>query len=382
MSVGTIFCDESGYTGPDLLDPQDPYFSFASVAVSPDEANKLVDRVIQKYGVQGGELKGSRLLKYAKGRRAIREIFVQLDGRLKVALFEKRFALACKFHEYIFEPVVASHSLIFYALRFHFFISNLLYLHFTQSGRYADRIFAEFQEFMRNFDESKLVYLKGKLTLSDAPPALELIGAFAAANFASVREEMESVVCSTGKWTLDLSASSLHSLLGEWAEVYDDLEVTCDDSKPLAASKIVLDKMIGNDDKAYVTIFGEQRRLTYNLARPISLAKSVDTPGVQIADVIAATTAAVFENPDDPEYAPFREQAIAALAPNVVVIPMLSEVDLDDSAVKRNYLILLELVRRSLSGVSILPGAAEYAIDLTERMRLPMPDLKRAFITA
>lgn len=381
MTVGTIFCDESGYTGPDLLDSQDPYFSFATVAVSADEAADLVARLIKEYGVQGGELKGRRLLKYAKGRRAVEEIFTELEGRFKVSLFEKRYALACKFYEYVFEPPLATHSLVFYALRFHLFISNLLYLHFTQSGRYAERIFAEFQEFMRSFDENKLVYLNGKLQLADAPPALELIGAFAVSNFASVRDEMEAVVGSSGKWTLDLTSTGLHSLLGEWAEIYDTLDVTCDDSKPLAASKGVIDAMIGNDRKAYTTVFGERRRLTYNLARPITLAKSIETPGIQLADVIAAATAAIFESPRDSDHDSFRASAFRGLAPNVVVLPMLSEVDLDEAAVQRNYMILHDLVRRSLSHEPLLPGAAEFALRVTVGMQLPVPDLERAFIT-
>ncbi len=381
MSTGTIFCDESGYTGPDLLDPQDPYFSFASVAITPDEASELVNRIIRDYGIQGGELKGRRLLKFVKGRRAIAEILDNLHGRFKVALFEKRFALACKFFEYIFEPTLAQYNGIFYSLGFHWFIANLLHLRFTEKGRYADKIFAEFQTFMRTFDEDALVYLNGKLALPDEAAPLDLIGAFTVANFATVREEIKSAGESTGKWTLELSATSLHSLLCEWAEVYDDLDVTCDDSKPLAASKVVHDAMIGNDRKAYHNMFGDKRRLTFNLAKPIELVRSIECPGVQLADVVAAATAAVFENSQDPEHDGFRRKVIAGLAPNAVVLPLASEVDLKDPIPKRNYYILHDLVRRSLAGEPVLPGAVEFALQVTQRMHLPIPDVKGMFIT-
>ena len=381
VNRGSIFCDESGITGPDLLHPTQPYFSYATVGVLPEEANELVARLTKDHHIQGGELKGRRLLRFASGRRVVAEVFQALEGRYKVALFEKRFALACKFYEYIFEPSLATHSLLFYALRFHLFIANLLYLHFTQNCRHADRIFAEFQEFMWKFDESKLVYLNGKLKLPDEPPPLELVGAFTVANFGSVRDEIAALVGPTAKWTLDLSSTALHSLLGEWAETYDELDVTCDDSEPLVASKVVLDAMIGNDRKAYSTIFGENRRITYNLARPIEFGRSMDHAGIQLADVIAAATAAIFETPREAEHDRFRHAAIDGLSHNVVVLPLISDIDLKDATVRRNYMILHELVRLSINGDALLPRAAEFALRATERMRLPLPDLDRAFVT-
>jgi hypothetical protein len=379
MLPATIFCDESGFTGPDLLQGKDLYFSFASVSLSGEEAAELTARLIKDYHVQGGELKGRLLLKYAKGRRAVAEVFHALDGRYRTALFEKRYALAGKFFEYIFEPVLASHSLIFYALRFHLFIANLLYLHFRQKARYAEEIFEQFQEMMRSFDDSSMSILTSKLYLPEMPPVLDLVSAFTIANYATVREEIETVVGSTGKWTLDLSSTALQSLLGEWAEVYDVLDVTCDESKPLAASKPIHDLMVGNTTKAYSEIFGDRRRITYNLARPIQFAKSHECAGIQLADVVAAATAAVFESPENGDHDSYRDAAFAGMVRSVVVLPVLDEVDLNEPAVARNYLILKDVVRRSVGHNAILPDAAEFALRLTAEMKLPLPNLDEAF---
>jgi len=379
MATATIFCDESGYTGGDLLQGNDLYFSFGSVAIAAEEADELVRRLMKDYHVQSGELKGRLLLKYAKGRRAVAEVFQHLNGRYRTALFEKRYALACKFYEYIFEPVLASHSLVFYALRFHLFIANLLYLHWKMKARYAEEIFTQFQDFMRSFDDQRLSVLTSELYLPGMPPVLDLIGAFTVANLPSVREEIDTVIGSTGKWTLDLSSTALQSLLGEWAEVHDALDVTCDESKPLAASKPIHDLMVGNTTKAYSHIFGEKRRITYNLARPIQFARSIDCAGIQLADVVAGATAAIFETPKNSEHDGFRDAAIAGLIPSVAVLPMLDEVDLNERAVVRNSLILKDLVRRSLSQSPILPDAAAFALLLTREMNLPLPALDQAF---
>jgi len=70
----TIYCDESGFTGNDLSNVDQPHFVYAAVAITPEEADEIKDRVIREYRVNGSELKGKNLVKYAKGRRAVSEI--------------------------------------------------------------------------------------------------------------------------------------------------------------------------------------------------------------------------------------------------------------------------------------------------------------------
>lgn len=228
---------------------------------------------------------------------------------------------------------------------------------------------------MRTLDESKLVFTTSELIEGQRPPVLELIAAFCKANMPSIREELVSLTGSSiEKWVLDLSSTALHSLLCEWADSADELRVTCDDSKPIAANKAIHDAMIGNTDRVYHTLFGARRRLTYNLGSGIHLARSIDEPGLQIADVVASTTAAVFERPKDPELGGVRDAAIAGCSDNVIVLPVLAEIDLESAAVRRNSIVLQELVRRSLAREEMLPGAAEFALRVTDAMRLPLPE--------
>ena len=58
-----LYCDESGFTGPDLLNADQPYFVYSSVLIDPKHAAELVQQVRADYKLQGNELKGSRLLK-------------------------------------------------------------------------------------------------------------------------------------------------------------------------------------------------------------------------------------------------------------------------------------------------------------------------------
>lgn len=371
-----IYCDESGFSGNNLLNAAQPYFVVGTVAVGADEAAEIVAKARTDFRLQGPELKGKKLLQHAGGRKAMASILKAVDGRAKAAIFEKRFALACKLFEYIFEPPLAKNSVVFYGLAFHRFIANLLYLHFTQNARYAEEIFDGFEKFMsQNFDEKKLAFLTSKLLPLERPPALELIAAFTLANIDSVRAEMASLqgdAEKVGKWVLDLTSTGVWAILCEWAETHDQLEVFCDDSAPIADNAALQTAMVGNTDRYYHTVMGDKRYFTFNLVKPIELVKSIETPGVQIADVVASATRAVVTNPRDTQLDLLKVGASRAFG-KYPVIPDLDEVDLTSPSAERNYLLLQELVRRSLCGESLLDDIRQFVIDVSAKTGATLP---------
>ena len=77
-----IYFDESGFTGNNLIHPQQEIFAYASIATNDDEAKSFVNYLIKKYNVQYGELKGKNLIKYNKGRKLIDEIFSEFEGNI------------------------------------------------------------------------------------------------------------------------------------------------------------------------------------------------------------------------------------------------------------------------------------------------------------
>lgn len=175
-----IFCDESGFSGNNLLYQQQPFFTYASIAISNEEAAECVAKLIKDYGVQGGELKGANLVKFSKGRKAISTVLSRYQEQIKVTVYDKKYALACKFFEYIFEPTIATVNSMFYSIHFHRFISNVLHMHFKSEARYAEEMFADFQSFMRDFDDKNTNYLFSPNRLPEISPVLESIKAFPA----------------------------------------------------------------------------------------------------------------------------------------------------------------------------------------------------------
>ena len=43
--VQLISCDEAGFTGPELLDPDQPVFTYAAVDLDPAEASAIIESV-------------------------------------------------------------------------------------------------------------------------------------------------------------------------------------------------------------------------------------------------------------------------------------------------------------------------------------------------
>lgn len=318
-----------------------------------------MQKIIKDYKVQAGELKFHKLIKYSRGRQAIAHILATFSDRAKVTVHHKKYNLACKFYEYIFEPTIASKNSIFYNLGFHQFISHLLYLHFQSKSDYAEEIFKDFYDLMKAKDNAGLAYLFSSLSLPNISPALDMIRKFCVHQWDVIKEELDSLEgTGLGKWILDLTHSSLFSLLGEWGQEFNQMEVFCDASKPLQEQVDIFQVMVNRDEKLFMELTGKQHAISFNLASVPQLVDSQSRPGIQIADVLAGTFAFVFRenlksnsNSYPKEWIPYLDKCISPYS----VIPGLEEhLDWTKINVKRNYLILEELTERSIENASLL----------------------------
>lgn len=363
-----IYFDESGFTGNNLLHPHQSLFAYASVATNDVEAKDFVERLIRKYGIQNGELKGSKLVKFNKGRKAIDEIFDYFEGRLKVSISNKKFALACKFFEYIFEPCFSDINSLFYKIGFHRFIANILYVEFVARGAGAEEIFSEFEELMRTRDETKLLGIFSSSVHPENSPIITQIREFAQFRASDIREELSSLSdVGVGKWILDLTHTALFTLLANWGAEFDVLTAVCDPSKPLQHEHSLFDAMIGRKDQLFSDAFGEKHPVTFNLSGAIEFLDSKTTHGIQIADAIAAASVYVFSGADD-EHAKKWRLILPTIGHYGSIVPDLDEINLKDRRAQRNAIMLLELHSRAKKGVSITEGIPEYMHLVTQRL--------------
>ncbi|MCU1400761.1 MAG: hypothetical protein JWN62_3870, partial [Acidimicrobiales bacterium] len=98
MELPVISIDESGNTGQNLLDPEQPVFALGSVAMSDEACQSII-------GARAAEMHFSRLRRSAAGRRRVLEVLGALDpAAAKVVVVDKRFMVTAKIVDQLVEP--------------------------------------------------------------------------------------------------------------------------------------------------------------------------------------------------------------------------------------------------------------------------------------
>lgn len=357
--MAQIYCDESGFTGNDLSNKDTPYFCFASIETSHENAQEFVDKAIIDYRVQAKELKFSSLCRYNKGRKAITEVLEHYNGNAKVIVHDKMYNLACKFFEYTFEPVIAAKSSLFYQLNFNRFISVLLYVCFQAKTKYSQEIFSDFQSFLRNKDIKELKILFKDGFHNEMEPILEKVRDFCLFQKELICSELDSIKDNVaGKWILELSDASLASLLSYWGQEFNELSVFCDKSKPLTDTSSFFRKFINKPNKVIFTEYQDELfPFGFNLKSQIEFVDSKLYPGIQIADIFAGASNYILRNKGKADKKSTCSQWTELLYPSLQsssILPDTDILDFDNGWTQLNMLILDELVERSKQNLPIL----------------------------
>lgn len=365
-----LFFDESGFTGNNLLHKGQKIFCYGSVQTTHEEAESLVSHIISKYKIQNGEIKGGKLLKYENGRKAIDEILHTLEGQFKVSVSDKKYALAGKFFEYVFEPALQEKNSIFYNLNFHKFISMLLYLELKTRGAMAEEIFDDFEHLMRNGDFNGLKALFSYSKPTSISPYLNYIADFAIHNKDAVIDELDSLLGTvTGKWILDLTNTALFSLLASWGQHFDELTAYCDQSKPLNDDQEIFNAMIGRKDKVFSSVGGQPSPISFNLKEPLNLVDSKTVHGIQLADAVSAAFVYACTQENTDKYAKKWRKYISDFVISGSIFPEYDCIDINKLETQRNAFLLVELVRRSENKLPLLEDLPNLITSITYGLR-------------
>ena len=359
----TVYFDESGATGNHLMDPEQPFFVYASLGLEENEASAIHSEMVHRLRIKSPELKGISLTKRRQGRDAILWLWTEVGQRSKVAVADKTYALAGKFFEYMFEPPLASRNSLFYSIDFHKFIANFLYISFRSGDADTRKIFRDFERLMRTHDLDELEKVLSSLNHLDTSTLLGTILTFCLCNQDRIKSEIKLLreLDEGARWDLELSQTMVHWLLAHWGEEFEALEAYCDESKPIESNMEMFNQFIGRKDKAYIKLGGDPRpSLVYNLSGPIKLVDSKKYPGVQIADLLASSVAYSLKNQGQE----FPNQCME-LAQESITLAVVAEPDEFQPAREKgdlNMLVLVELSNRSIRGEDLLTGMREYIL--------------------
>lgn len=288
-----IYCDESGYTGNDLLTNEQPYFSYVGVNIEPQQAEEYIKYFKEKFRINSEEVKASQLLKRPNGRDAISDLLNEFLQYSKIIFINKKFSLSAKFFEYIFGPILGKISKLLSSKKFHLFIVNAVYSLYTSKPQAESRyLLDDFDAMMRQKNKNYKVLFK-KNDSNDL--LLKKICEFSYYNKDKIIKEYNNLGTEK-KWILDDSLGAVYGILAHWTEEIGDLEVFCDISKPLIYSKDALAEFVGRKDQEWQYVEERYVPLLAHLKKEISFVNSKDYPGIQIADVIASSVCYSFKN--------------------------------------------------------------------------------------
>jgi hypothetical protein len=353
-----IACDEAGHTGPDLLDKDQRYFAYASVAITDAEASEIIRRARVEYPVQIPELKASRLIRSAQGRRLIIALLNEIQDRYIVTISDKLLALCGWLFEYIYEPVYQADPRLLYEKDLHRFVAMYSWLWMTDNESQARSTIEQFQRYMRSRDPTDAPFLfdrpRPPLSREGTEHPFETILRFAYGYrdiIIADNRRLDTELPDRGRWTLDLSTSGLWSHLNHWGSTGKLLSVRCDDSKPLQAS---IKNFTGDEDDPGIwraRRLHKPQRLGWKLVEPIAFVCSRDHSAIQLADVIASAMVTIVKN-DYPE----DHRAVAELHS---IMPDMDIIDPSNRNALVNCLILFDLAKRAERHADPYLGLAE-----------------------
>ena len=141
-----IFCDESGFTGTNLLDEDQPSFSYVSNNFSKEEALELL--AIFDTGQTKSEVKFSKIKKLKDVALRYEKFFtseILTNDRIVISLYNKEFYLITKFVDTIIEPILYRQGYDLYKDRMN--LKTSLFLYFVLQKQRKDKI-----DFLNSFN--------------------------------------------------------------------------------------------------------------------------------------------------------------------------------------------------------------------------------------
>jgi hypothetical protein len=219
--------DESGNTGPDLLNEDQPVFVLASIGLDENQAAALLGQP------RNGEHHSVNLRQSRLGQRRILDLIDRPElepGTVKIAVMHKRFMVTGKFVDLIVEPLAAQAGIDLYRQGHHVALSNLLHMTWPAFDAVGAQALAE-----RFIAWARTPCVKTATSLS---AAIERMSGHSPDGFAELLRAgaamlLEDPTAFAGAGDvndLDPAGPSLVGLLQEWSALLGPFNIVHDDS--------------------------------------------------------------------------------------------------------------------------------------------------------
>ncbi len=285
----TIYCDEAGNTGANLLDPEQPIFVLASNDFSKEEALSLLEHVSMQ---AGSEPKFSTLKKRPEGVakliRFLSDPRVNRD-RVFTDASHKRFMIIAKMVDLVAETLINHRGGDLYKRGRNIAMSNMLYFCmpvYCGEDR-TNALLSSFVDLIRNGPAtSKAPFYEAGQRLMEATKNNRFKAELRWLTDQSLFDEW---YVDFDHLALDPAIPSLFTHIAEWGNrKADRFHVLHDRSKPIHATLETFESMLAQVGEVSAEIGYDRRKIRFPLrALSLSQAESTEHPQIQIADLCA-----------------------------------------------------------------------------------------------
>lgn len=304
MPIKNLYFDESGFTGYNLLDAQQPVFVIASCDLAPEASGRLLQSVFPRY--QAAEFKFSNI--WRSNNRARLVEFGRECAALADNVFfwrtDKRFAVLTKVIDFLIEPYIHAAGYDFYADGFCWKYCNYVHYGLVEFGEPAlyDSLIRLYQTFSRNPNRQTLQELQQLLRIM-ANSLDEPIQIFfeQMAMGAGLFEEYHDLDTFSG--SDELYVTTMLAIIGHWRrQTDDDLAVFHDTTAHFFRHRPMWETITSPDVPAQVHRAGDGTDIVFPLR--VTSTTAVDSENcraIQLCDVLAGLSTKVFSHDQLPD---------------------------------------------------------------------------------
>ncbi|RBC01328.1 DUF3800 domain-containing protein [Pseudomonas sp. MWU12-2115] len=289
-----IYFDESGNTGRQLGDLNQPVFILGSCDFTEAECNELLAPLRSR---QSAEVHFKRLRRTASGQDKIIALLSSeliSDTRYKSCLFHKRFMLLCKLLDDLVENLLHENDVDFYAGGLNRSLSNLLFFALpTYCGEeafeklltnYYDMVISKKGEDIRKFYRHVVEMRK------TCEKQEEKLGFFFDLIMLTERN-INNTLKRIKHNTFNPAIPAFFNLCVAWGESHETFEAICDDSAPVEQQESFFNAISElNNSKATLGYGPNKFELPLRLSS-LSFTSSHESDGVQVTDIITGAIA-------------------------------------------------------------------------------------------
>lgn len=286
-----LYFDEAGYTGADLTNEQQPYFTLASIWLNDDEITKIKSDV--GYDEWGKELHFKSMYSNSQGRVMLEKIFThQLlnEKRVRLAFAYKRYCIYAQVVNILVETFYNEHGVNIYRGASNLVMANCLYY---------GAIFHPNKELVKEFESSfvRMVRVQNVETVADFYRTTDRLRADSGTNemflkfLNFVPQTISTIKSALGvaPFYMDLTVSLFSESIQKWY-AYTDIkhDVLFDSSEPFFANQEMLCSLRDMEHEAIKVGYGVNKHVYPLPVGEMQIAKSHEEFGIQLADLFAS----------------------------------------------------------------------------------------------